>query len=86
MLSLCLSERRSVRFTGFREGSPECEDTTQHDVCSLILLGKFACVEGAEQQKKLILVDITFEGVMLVARKKGGDSMSNHCICEVAEA
>lgn len=34
----------------------------------------------------LILVDIIFVGVMLEPRKKGGDSMSNHCICEVAEA
>lgn len=34
----------------------------------------------------LILVDITSEAGMLKARKKGGDSMSNHCIREVAEA
>jgi hypothetical protein len=37
--------------------------------------------EGAKN-----IVDMTLRDVMLKLRKKGGDSMSNHCICEVAEA
>jgi hypothetical protein len=38
------------------------------------------CTEGRN------IVDMTLRDVMLKSRKKGGDSMSNHCICEVAEA
>jgi hypothetical protein len=32
------------------------------------------------------IVDMDLRDAMLKIRKKGGDSMSNHCICEVAEA